>query len=187
MAIGEEILTGLKFAGSERSLDEENFLTILKQEISSISSGEPSQRLASGGEKKVALALANFFIECARRDASVDEIRELLEESGFSANRIKEFIHVFQRNKESLRINISSITSFGRAKIIDVDWRLDYNIKSSQGEKVNQMSYLVNIHTQEPSDSEIKIISFNCSLEQLQDLVGKLKDAVRCVEKQIAT
>lgn len=40
---------------------------------------------------------------------------------------------------------------------------------------------------QEPGEREVKIVSFTCSLEQLQDLVGKLKDAVRCVEKQVAT
>ena len=46
---------------------------------------------------------------------------------------------------------------------------------------LNEIFYLY----QEPAGGETNVVSFNCSLEQLQDLVGKLKDAVRCVEKQV--
>ncbi|KAF6019529.1 COMMD3 [Bugula neritina] len=66
-------------------------------------------------------------------------------------------------------------------------YSVDCYLKNSQSDKVNQLSYLVDLHTLHPGESEIKIVSMACSLEQLQDLVGKLKDAVRCVEKQVSS
>ncbi|KAF6027426.1 COMMD3 [Bugula neritina] len=145
------------------------------------------EKLSDVHEKRALFGLTSFLLECAKQNVTLDEIRAVLEESNFSPKRIQHFLDVYHQHKDSIRRNLARISSFEKAQIVDVNWRLDYNIKNSQSDKVNQLSYLVDLHTLHPGESEIKIVSMACSLEQLQDLVGKLKDAVRCVEKQVSS
>ncbi|KAK2562106.1 COMM domain-containing protein 3 [Acropora cervicornis] len=67
--------------------------------------------------------------------------------------------------------------------IVDVDWRLDYYIKNNQMEKVNKPMYLITLKTEESGKPQGKDVQFSCSMEQLQDLVGKLKDACKSIER----
>ncbi|EDO49048.1 predicted protein [Nematostella vectensis] len=50
-------------------------------------------------------------------------------------------------------------------------------------EKVNQPTYLITLKTEETNKSKGKDIQFSCSMEQLQDLVGKLRDACKTMER----
>eukprot|EP00058_Branchiostoma_floridae_P013969 XP_002599457.1 hypothetical protein BRAFLDRAFT_81042 [Branchiostoma floridae] len=48
---------------------------------------------------------------------------------------------------------------------------------------VNEPTYLVTLKTEEPGSSQLKDVQFACTVEQLQDMVGKLKDACKSMEK----
>ncbi|XP_074180981.1 COMM domain-containing protein 3 isoform X3 [Rhinolophus sinicus] len=84
-----------------------------------------------------------------------------------------------------------STLSIGRSlpHIIDVSWRLEYQIKTSQLHKMYRPAYLVTlnievfIHVQNTDSQSHPEISFSCNMEQLQDLVGKLKDASKSLER----
>lgn len=76
--------------------------------------------------------------------------------------------------------------------IVDVDWRLDYFIRSSNMEKVNTPVYLLSLKTKTTRELSTESsengrnnenINFTCTQEQLQDLLFKLKDAVKQVER----
>ncbi|XP_067934066.1 COMM domain-containing protein 3-like isoform X2 [Watersipora subatra] len=146
-----------------------------------------SKALTQSAHKNAVFALTSFTADCARLDVSLEEIGAIFEEHRCSPTRVQLYLDAYTKYKDSVRAVLSRVSSFARARIVDVNWRLDYNIKTNQEDKVNQLSYLVNILTQEPGVEEVKTVSFECTLEQLQDLVGKLKDAVRCVEKQVTT
>ncbi|XP_032956563.1 COMM domain-containing protein 3 isoform X3 [Rhinolophus ferrumequinum] len=84
-----------------------------------------------------------------------------------------------------------STLSIGRSlpHIIDVSWRLEYQIKTSQLHKMYRPAYLVTlnievfIYVQNTDSQSHPEISFSCNMEQLQDLVGKLKDASKSLER----
>eukprot|EP00795_Rhopilema_esculentum_P014912 gene14912-6050_t len=67
--------------------------------------------------------------------------------------------------------------------IIDIDWRLDYFIKSNQMEKINEPQYLLSLKTQDNDVTSVDVVNISCSVDELQDLVGKLKDAAKVLEK----
>eukprot|EP01133_Synstelium_polycarpum_P010860 gene10860-12650_t len=75
-----------------------------------------------------------------------------------------------------------SITNFHFPHVIDVNWRLDYFMKSNSMEKINTPVYLVNLTT-EKEEGEKGHIEFACTLDQLQDLVFKLRDAQKQIER----
>eukprot|EP00118_Oscarella_pearsei_P000390 m.4837 g.4837 ORF g.4837 m.4837 type:complete len:128 (+) comp11388_c0_seq2:264-647(+) len=104
-----------------------------------------------------------------------------LEDCKFDPEKSEKFAKMFHEYKTEVRATLSRTRS-AVPHVIDVDWRLDYYMKSKQLERINQPVYVINLKTgEDPSDK--KQIQFACTMEQLQDLVGKLKDAVRSLEK----
>ncbi|XP_019520698.1 PREDICTED: COMM domain-containing protein 3 isoform X3 [Hipposideros armiger] len=78
-----------------------------------------------------------------------------------------------------------STLSIGRSlpHIIDVSWRLEYQIKTNQLHKMYRPAYLVTLNVENTDSQSHPEISFSCNMEQLQDLVGKLKDASKSLER----
>lgn len=75
--------------------------------------------------------------------------------------------------------------SIGRSlpHITDVSWRLEYQIKTNQLDKMYRPAYLVTLNVENTDSRSHPEISFSCNMEQLQDLVGKLKDASKSLER----
>ncbi|XP_077752971.1 COMM domain-containing protein 3 isoform X2 [Canis aureus] len=78
-----------------------------------------------------------------------------------------------------------STLSIGRSlpHITDVSWRLEYQIKTNQLHKMYRPAYLVTLNVENTDSRSHQEISFSCNMEQLQDLVGKLKDASKSLER----
>uniref|UniRef100_S4R8N2 COMM domain-containing protein 3 n=1 Tax=Petromyzon marinus TaxID=7757 RepID=S4R8N2_PETMA len=67
--------------------------------------------------------------------------------------------------------------------LVDVTWRLDYHIKNSNLQKVDEPYYQITLHTEVGCEASLCPVTFTCNREQLQDLLGKLKDAAKSLEK----
>ncbi|XP_013001451.1 COMM domain-containing protein 3 isoform X2 [Cavia porcellus] len=105
-----------------------------------------------------------------------------LEDCKFDRERIELFCTEYQNNKNSLE---SLLESIGRSlpHITDVSWRLEYQIKTNQLHKMYRPAYLVTLNVENSDSQSYPEISFSCNMEQLQDLVGKLKDASKSLER----
>jgi COMM domain containing 3 len=81
-----------------------------------------------------------------------------------------------------LRSRLARTAGSSHPHIVDIQWRLDYHVKSDSVEKLNTPSYFLRIKTKNPdgSDSSTEI---HCSVEQLQDLVAKLQDATHSLNR----
>ncbi|KAI4806940.1 COMM domain-containing protein 3 [Pseudochaenichthys georgianus] len=125
-------------------------------------------------------AATTFILEAVKLNADKSTISSCLEELTFSAERIDMFYEAHQKHKTELERLLASI---GRCPphINDVSWRLQYHVKNNQVDKVNEPFYCIALNTENEGSPED--INFTCTVEQLQDLVGKLKDAAKCVEK----
>ncbi|XP_032038419.1 polycomb complex protein BMI-1 isoform X2 [Aythya fuligula] len=126
-------------------------------------------------------AAATCILEAAKQRADVAAISTCLEDCKLDKERIEQFCTEYQKNKDALEILLGSI---GRSPlhITDVSWRLEYQIKTNQLHKTYQPSYLVTLNVESDSGSHPDV-SFSCTMEQLQDLVGKLKDAAKSLER----
>ncbi|RMZ92811.1 COMM domain-containing 3 [Brachionus plicatilis] len=118
----------------------------------------------------------------ARHNLDSNLVSNFLEDIGFSNEKIGIFTQYYQEKLEIIRLFLaSSTTSFPH--IVDVNWRLDYIIKENNLERINEPVYLIELKIEKPGETNLSKIQFSCTVEQLQDLVFKLKEASKSVER----
>ncbi|DBA13579.1 TPA: hypothetical protein GDO54_018552, partial [Pyxicephalus adspersus] len=141
------------------------------------------RQIAPSVVKECHWALATCVLEAVKHNADKAAISTFLEDScKFHKERTEEFWTEYQKYKEPLEILLGNI---GRCPphVSDVSWRLAYEIKTNQLHKTYRPSYYVNFSMENSDPTQAKDVSFTCSMEQLQDLVGKLKDAAKSLER----
>ncbi|XP_016837723.1 COMM domain-containing protein 3 isoform X2 [Nasonia vitripennis] len=124
--------------------------------------------------------ITKLLIETARHDTSSEELSSLLRCTTLSKTYIDRFCKFYGNHKEQLQESLESIGN-SLPHIIDVDWRLDYCIKSSINSPAGVPIYNVSLST--IKHGNIENVKFTCTVQQLQELVYKLKDAARHTEK----
>uniref|UniRef100_A0A8C1U423 COMM domain-containing protein 3 n=1 Tax=Cyprinus carpio TaxID=7962 RepID=A0A8C1U423_CYPCA len=125
-------------------------------------------------------AATTFILEGVKQNADKSTISSCLEDVRFQNERVDTFYNSFQKHKKNLESLLSS-TDTCPPHITDAEWRLEYCIKNSHVHKVNQPSYLISLNTERAGASSE--INFSCTMDQLQDLVGKMKDAAKSLER----
>lgn len=183
MELSDSVVGGVQVAGSP-SFDENSFQNLLKSSLECIL--DPSTWTARDKEnadaayKEALFGLCTFLLELARLDVDTSTISSFLEECKFSPERAKHFATEYSDKKDALRASLERIDT-SPPHIVDVQWRLDYYLKNNHVERVSRPEYLVHLITQ--STTELPRVQFACTQEQLQDLVLKLKDATKTLEK----
>lgn len=132
--------------------------------------------------KQAYAGLVTMILEAVKVDCDSSSISSVLEDCKWGSDRIEYFTKHFLDCKPDLEALLAR-TGSSFPHVVDVDWRLDYYIKNNQMDKVNKPTYLITLKTEEPGKKQGKDVQFSCSMEQLQDLVGKLKDACKSIEK----
>uniref|UniRef100_A0A3P9IE67 COMM domain-containing protein 3 n=1 Tax=Oryzias latipes TaxID=8090 RepID=A0A3P9IE67_ORYLA len=197
MELSESVQKGLQSLGDQTVLDRCSFPVVVDACFRSLlfSRGDPAvldlpelKHLDKILLKQIHAAATTFILEAVKHNADKSTISFSLEELTFNTERVETFYTTFQ--KKSLKFHfwatlilfvMSSSIGRGPAHIKDVSWRLQYQMKNGQLDKVNEPFYLISLSTETGGASED--VDFSCTAEQLQDLVGKLKDAAKSVEK----
>jgi hypothetical protein len=133
--------------------------------------------------KQIYAGLVTVILEAAKRKLDSIQFKEYLEGYKFPQERVDFICQRYAEKFNVLRTNLSQ-SQFQFPHIVDVQWRLDYFIKSNAVEKINQPVYLIKLRTKQSPAGESKDFEFACTLEQMQDLVAKLKDAEHTLERQ---
>ncbi|XP_048223522.1 COMM domain-containing protein 3 isoform X2 [Perognathus longimembris pacificus] len=120
-------------------------------------------------------AAATYILEAGKHRADKSTLSSLCKDVFLS------FL-LLQNNKDSLEILLGSIGK-SLPHITDVSWRLEYQIKTNQLHKMYRPAYLVTLNIENADSGSNPDISFSCDMEQLQDLVGRLKDASKSLER----
>ncbi|XP_052803748.1 COMM domain-containing protein 3-like [Mya arenaria] len=191
MELSQSTLDGLILAGDNAHVSDKSlsvlvtraFDGLLDDRHKNLISKDPSFRGTDQAIVKEAYAaLVTLVSEASKYDLDVSSLGSVLEDCKFTNERIEIFNKVYTAKKQLMQILLSSVGNTP-PHIVDVDWRLDYYIKNNHLERVNEAVYLVSLKTEVPGSRELKEVQFSCTQEQLQDLVGKLKDACKCLEK----
>ncbi|XP_063063427.1 COMM domain-containing protein 3 [Engraulis encrasicolus] len=191
MELSDSVQKGLQYLADPVHFDLKTFTTFTDAAFQSLLSSQSECGLDNPQLKNIDqtilkhchLACTTFILESVKQSADKSTISSCLEDASFDTERIDVFYSSYQNHK---RILESLLESIGRSPphITDVLWRLDYCIKNSHVHKVNQPSYLISLHVEnDDSAGPSKDVNFNCTMEQLQDLVGKMKDAAKSLEK----
>lgn len=191
MELGPSVLENISLAGESVHLSDKLFSSLVSSACRGILVDEHRNKIQDhpafkDTDKAILKAaysgIVTLILESAKHDCDEGNVRSVLEECKYTDDRTKVFCNLFLPQKPQIQLLLGKIGS-SFPHIVDVDWRLDYHIKSDQLEKVNAAMYLISLKTEVPGESELQEVQFSCSLEQLQDLVGKLRDAMKCMDK----
>ncbi|KAF6722903.1 COMM domain-containing protein 3 [Oryzias melastigma] len=186
MELSESVQRGLQSLGDQAVLDRSSFPVVVDACFRSLLSSRGDPAVLDLPElkhvdkillKQIHAAATTFILEAVKHNADKSTISSSLEELTFNTERVEIFYSTFQVCRKEKACFIGR----GPAHIKDVSWRLQYQMKNGQLDKVNEPFYLISLSTENGGASED--VDFSCTAEQLQDLVGKLKDAAKSVEK----
>lgn len=131
-------------------------------------------------KKQLYGALVALSLEAARHDASEQEIGNLVEDR-LTKERLSIFTELFNQAKSQIRTQLSRTSSSRFPTIVEVQWRLDHHVQNNRVEGVRAPTYFISLTVQDP-DGQLREVEFGASLEELQDLFAKCKDAVGAVK-----
>lgn len=111
-------------------------------------------------------------------------LRELLDEHGISDLATEELISVYEKNHTSLRIK-NLTTGLSLPHVTNIEWKLTCDVKSSQIDSANgALNFRINLgRYKELSGEREAITEFVCNAEELQFLIGRLKEIERHCER----
>uniref|UniRef100_A0A8B9YEJ7 COMM domain-containing protein 3 n=1 Tax=Bos mutus grunniens TaxID=30521 RepID=A0A8B9YEJ7_BOSMU len=164
MELSEYVQKGFQMLADPGSFDSNTFTLLLRAAFQSLLDAQADEAVLDHPDLKhidpVVLkhchaAAATYILEAGKQRADRSTLSTYLEDCKFDSERI-EFFSVAIMYK----IIIISF-SIGRSlpHITDVSWRLEYQIKTNQLDKMYRPAYLVTLNVE---------ISFSCNMEQLQ-------------------
>ncbi|NP_001336396.1 COMM domain containing 3 S homeolog [Xenopus laevis] len=191
MELSEDLQRGLHRLADPALFTPKSFAALIRAAFLSLSEAQAADTALDHAElqhmdqaliKHCHAAVTTCILEAVKHNADKAGLSTFLEECKFDQDKTDLFWTEYQKNKESLETLLGSI-GISPPHITDVSWRLQYQIKSNQLHRHYRPDYLINLNV-ESSDADQKPgISFNCSMEQLQDFLGKLRDAAKSLER----
>ncbi|XP_046387462.1 COMM domain-containing protein 3-like [Ischnura elegans] len=186
MEISNQISEGLKLLAVTSKIDDDTFRRLLEASLAALSNPDKLSearvsQFADIDGKAAYAALLTVILEAARHDTDPTSLSSLLEEKKLESSRIEKILKLFGIVKPKLQAHLSGIGSFP-PHVVDATWRLDYVTKSGNLEYKSGPQYLINLVTEVPGVGEKKI-QFACTMEEMQDLVGKLREASKLIER----
>ncbi|KAL6462896.1 hypothetical protein MHYP_G00293180 [Metynnis hypsauchen] len=191
MELSDSVVKGLQTLADPACFDFRSFTAFTEVAFDSLlSSGHDSaldhpelKNIDQALLKHCHVAATTFILEGVKQNADKSTISSCLEDVKFDSERVDAFYTSYQKNKRNLENLLSSIDRCP-PHITDASWRLEYCIKNGHVHKVNQPSFLISFNTENGgNEGTSSDVNFSCTLEQLQDLVGKMKDAAKSMER----
>ena len=136
--------------------------------------------------KQAHAALAAALLASAKEDADAETFQATLTDARVPAAVAKSAAEAYAAAKDRLRAEqLAHVSSVRRPRVVDVEWRLDYYLKSNAIEHINVPVYFVRLVTVD-TDGKQGSVEFTCTIEELQDLIVSLRDATKQTERTAA-
>lgn len=185
--MAKEIVDGLASIQNSNILPEEAFLQLLDIIMlyitKNINNGKTSiATIHSSKSDLIKAAVANvscLFVEAARHDYDEESLKHFLHNEHINGQRIETLCSTYMNNKQNIQTQLE-LTGSSLPHVVDTDWRLHHCVKIST-RFTNVPIYNIRISTKECN--QVRHVIFACTIQQLQELVYKLKDAIRHIEK----
>ncbi|XP_049781999.1 COMM domain-containing protein 3-like [Schistocerca cancellata] len=192
MELSKEVVEYLKIAGDSSKISEECIHHILSKAVASILGKSVTSPLLDellnthSSIQGAYGALLVLLVEASRLNLTPDSLGTALQqEYSFNAERCSSVMQSYINNKNKIRAALSHIGQHP-PHITDVKWEMDYCVKVSSLDLVREATYNIQLEVercQGKTDTEENTITFSCSVGELQNLVWKLKEAVKHLER----
>jgi len=132
--------------------------------------------------KQAYAGLCILFVECAKQNGDETLLTTTATEHNISVDQCKQLSIDYQKCKNNVQKTLLK-TQMTQCKIVGVDWRLDYFVKSNTIDKVNAPVYYVNLKL-EKIDGTKDSLMFTLNISEMTDFVNKLKDARQALSEE---
>lgn len=142
--------------------------------------------LGEGLTKRAYAAVAALVADMARLDAGAAQVMANLEENGLTENdKLTLFGQLFTQSKPAVRRELGKTAGVALPRLVDLEWRLDYVVRSSDPDMPPVPVYFVKLHVARPPKLDVDdvnvassyTIDLSLSVEQMQDLLLTVRDA----------
>ena len=191
MELSDDVRKGLSTLANGKVVQPAQFGAVVKLTAQALLSGQ--QHVAEAMQSNKALeamdkrvlkhvhaSVATLLLESSRLLIDEDLFASTLSELGFGPKQSELMGSVYKESRDGLRKELAK-TSFQFPHIVDVDWRMDYHIKSAKVERVDEFTWSVTLKTMDKG--ALKDVTFACNREEMQELLLKLKDALGAIER----
>jgi len=134
------------------------------------------------GQNRGAQSVGLLFVEWARQGLEERDVLTLLQDNHIGQKLAERLCKVYEGERAGLTARLVGIGSF-LPKLYDVRWRLEAVTQDSLTGRRAELRYTVELLLQRQPDlyssraGAGRTIKFQCSVMELQDLLGKLKEA----------
>ncbi|XP_076750603.1 COMM domain-containing protein 3 [Xylocopa sonorina] len=130
--------------------------------------------------KKIFADVVCLLVEATRQNLDEENLKNFLNFIHIDETRSKKLCEVYCHNKAAIQSQLELIGN-NPPHIVDIDWHLDYCVKLDTCNSLGVPLYHVRFSTKEYETTSH--VTFSCTIQQLQELVFKLKDAIRYSER----
>ncbi|CAH1966778.1 unnamed protein product [Acanthoscelides obtectus] len=126
--------------------------------------------------------LLTITSQFARKRSSSEEIVKHLSHYGIHSARAEWYADQFRKHDKMLTGVLLNIGTY-LPHIVDIRWKMAFTVKTLELDAVDGPVFMILLVTQKydlaKEETVTKEIAFRCTVNELQDLVFKIKDAVR--------
>jgi len=119
-------------------------------------------------------------LEIASENLPASEIEAMLRVFNWSAEQINQFSKTYFEYQSKITTTLK-LFGVSPPKLIDVNWRLDYEIESNTKGPVNSLLYIIDLLLDNNGVHET--LKFTATHAELEDLVSTLKDACNSTKR----
>jgi hypothetical protein len=189
MKIGENLTKSLQLANNTTAVTDSVFKNLLEN-CFAVLTGSPEPHNVNtlynskpDLMKELYAALLSTSAEFVRTGQNGEQAAQFLsEQCGYSAAKTALYGGHYERSRAEIEASLVNIGNY-LPHVTDVTWKIDYIIKSSFSDSSGGPLFRIGLQTEkydsESDGKKIEFVTFTCDSQELQDLVYKLKDAVR--------
>nr|CAH0110219.1 unnamed protein product [Daphnia galeata] len=125
-------------------------------------------------------SLSSLLIKAASENISTSQLEAKLKTLNWSFEQITRLLKMFSANQSKIQA-VLKLYGSSPPKLVDVNWRLDYQVETNTRGPVQQLIYFIDLILDDKGRREL--LSFTASHAELEDLVNTLKDACQSVKR----
>ena len=149
--------------------------------LKSLINGTPADNISDEMEPFLR-AISTLLLEGAKKKATLASLSASLAESGIntSSRHLKAILDVYKSHRDPMIAHMEA-TGIALPTLVDVQWRLDYSVRSKHGGRENVPMYFVTLKVKDRGI--VRDIEMIASLEELQDMHSRTREAVKAAKQ----
>jgi hypothetical protein len=152
--------------------------------LKSLISGAPAVNINDEMEPYLR-AVSTLFLEAAKNKATPEAVATSLREGGTNTSNgnLKTIVDTYKAHRETMIAHMEA-TGIAAPSLVDIQWRLDYSVRSKHGGRENVPMYFVTLRVKDRGI--VRDIEMIASLEELQDMHSRTREAVKAATQSSA-